>query len=35
MADACIPLCVDLEGTLTRTDLLMESFLGSVKKNPL
>jgi 4-hydroxybenzoate polyprenyltransferase/phosphoserine phosphatase len=30
-----IPLCVDLDGTLIRTDLLLESFLGLVKRNPL
>jgi 4-hydroxybenzoate polyprenyltransferase len=35
MAEASIPLCVDLDGTLTRTDLLIESFLLLVKKNPL
>ena len=30
-----IPLCVDLDGTLIRTDLLLESFLGLVKRSPL
>jgi len=34
MPDASIPLCVDLDGTLTRTDLLVESFLVLVKKIP-
>jgi 4-hydroxybenzoate polyprenyltransferase len=29
-----IPLCVDLDGTLIRTDLLFESFLALVKANP-
>ncbi len=29
------PLVVDLDGTLIKTDLLIESFLGLVKKNPL
>ncbi len=29
------PLCVDLDGTLLRTDSLLESFLLLVKKNPL
>jgi 4-hydroxybenzoate polyprenyltransferase len=35
MLDTSVPLCVDLDGTLTRTDLLVESFLVLVKKNPL
>jgi len=35
MAEASIPLCVDLDGTLTATDLLVESFLVLVKKNPV
>ncbi|MEC5409445.1 UbiA family prenyltransferase [Paraburkholderia sp. MPAMCS5] len=35
MAEATIPLCVDLDGTLTSTDLLVESFLVLVKRNPL
>jgi 4-hydroxybenzoate polyprenyltransferase len=30
-----IPLCVDLDGTLVRTDLLLESFLGLLKRSPL
>ena len=30
-----IPLCVDLDGTLIRTDVLLESFLGLVKSSPL
>jgi 4-hydroxybenzoate polyprenyltransferase/phosphoserine phosphatase len=30
-----IPLCVDLDGTLIRTDVLLESFLGLVKASPL
>src|SRR5688500_19679825 len=30
-----IPLCVDLDGTLIRTDVLLESFLGLVKTRPL
>lgn len=32
---ANIPLCVDLDGTLIHTDLLMESFLVLIKKQPL
>ncbi|HZZ11986.1 MAG TPA: UbiA family prenyltransferase [Paraburkholderia sp.] len=32
---ANIPLCVDLDHTFTDTDLLIESFLVLVKKNPL
>ncbi|MFM0203756.1 UbiA family prenyltransferase [Paraburkholderia fungorum] len=35
MAEASIPLCVDLDGTLTHTDLLVESFLLLLKRNPL
>ena len=35
MTDVSVPLCVDLDGTLTSTDLLAESFLMLVKKNPL
>lgn len=35
MPDASVPLCVDLDGTLTRTDLLVESFLILFKRNPL
>ncbi|MGB6056536.1 MAG: UbiA family prenyltransferase [Burkholderiaceae bacterium] len=34
-ADARLPLCVDLDGTLTPTDLLLESALALIKKNPL
>ena len=30
-----IPLCVDLDGTLTASDLLIESFLALIKRNPL
>jgi 4-hydroxybenzoate polyprenyltransferase len=30
-----VPLCVDLDGTLTGTDLLVESFLLLVKRNPV
>jgi 4-hydroxybenzoate polyprenyltransferase len=30
-----IPLCVDLDGSLIRSDLLFESFLKLIKKNPL
>lgn len=30
-----IPLCMDLDGTLIKTDLLLESFLVLIKKNPL
>jgi phosphoserine phosphatase len=30
-----VPLCVDLDGTLTDSDLLIESFLALIKKNPL
>lgn len=30
-----IPLCVDLDGTLIKSDLLFESFLLLIKKNPL
>jgi 4-hydroxybenzoate polyprenyltransferase/phosphoserine phosphatase len=33
--DANFPLCVDLDGTLTHTDLLMESFLLLLRRNPL
>lgn len=34
-ASAEVPLCVDLDGTLIRTDLLLESFLALVKANPV
>ena len=30
-----MPLCVDLDGTLIKTDMLLESFLILIKKNPL
>ena len=30
-----VPLCVDLDGTLTRTDLLFEAFFVLFKQNPL
>lgn len=30
-----IPLCVDLDGTLLRSDLLVESALSSLRRNPL
>lgn len=30
-----LPLCVDLDGTLVRTDLLFESMLALLKRNPL
>ena len=30
-----VPLCVDLDGTLIRSDLLLESFLTALKNNPL
>ena len=30
-----VPLCVDLDGTLIKTDLLFESFLKLIKQNPL
>ena len=33
--DINIPLCVDLDGTLIKTDILMESVLGLLRKNPL
>ncbi len=33
-ASAKIPLCVDLDGTLVRTDTLLESFLVLVKQRP-
>ncbi len=32
---AGIPLCVDLDGTLMHSDLLIESFVALVKRNPL
>lgn len=33
-ARTAIPLCVDLDGTLIKTDLLLESFLALFKRNP-
>lgn len=35
MTERDIPLCVDLDGTLVRSDLLVESALGLFKRNPL
>ena len=35
MTERDIPLCVDLDGTLLRSDLLVESALGLFKSNPL
>ncbi|MEP7042437.1 MAG: UbiA family prenyltransferase [Dokdonella sp.] len=35
MQDRNTPLCVDLDGTLLRTDLLIESALGLLRTNPL
>jgi len=35
MASPQIPLCVDLDGTLLRSDLLLESFLGLAGRRPL
>lgn len=35
MNDSESPLCVDLDGTLIRTDLLVESMLALVHRNPL
>jgi 4-hydroxybenzoate polyprenyltransferase len=35
MAGATVPLCVDLDGTLTHSDVLIESFLILIKQNPL
>jgi len=34
-ADRAVPLCVDLDGTLVRTDLLLESFLTLLREQPL
>ncbi|SIT43588.1 UbiA prenyltransferase [Paraburkholderia piptadeniae] len=34
MANAAVPLCVDLDGTLTRTDVLLEGFLVLLKQRP-
>ncbi len=33
--EPALPLCVDLDGTLIRTDLLLESALGLLRRNPL
>jgi 4-hydroxybenzoate polyprenyltransferase len=33
-ADTQYPLCVDLDGTLVRTDILIESFLTLLRENP-
>src|SRR5438105_2991693 len=30
-----VPLCIDLDGTVIKTDLLWESFLQFIKNNPL
>ncbi|WP_027801984.1 UbiA family prenyltransferase [Paraburkholderia dilworthii] len=35
MTGATVPLCVDLDGTLTHSDVLIESFLVLIKQNPL
>ncbi len=35
MSNSSLPLVVDLDGTLIKTDLLIESFLNLLKKNPL
>ncbi|SAK79776.1 UbiA family prenyltransferase [Caballeronia ptereochthonis] len=35
MSQVNVPICVDLDGTLTHADLLAESFLVLVKRNPL
>lgn len=32
---ASLPLVVDLDGTLVKTDLLVESFFALIKQNPL
>lgn len=32
---AAVPLCVDLDGTLIRTDMLWESFVRALRRNPL
>jgi 4-hydroxybenzoate polyprenyltransferase len=34
-ADSDIPLCVDLDGTLIRSDMLIESALNLLRRNPL
>lgn len=35
MQEREVPLCVDLDGTLIRSDLLIESALGLLRRNPL
>ena len=35
MSDPAVPLCVDLDGTLTRADFLFESFFVLLKRQPL
>jgi hypothetical protein len=35
MNQSAIPLCVDLDGTLISGDLLLESMLLLIKRNPL
>lgn len=35
MSHKDIPLCIDLDGTLLRSDLLIESALASMRRNPL
>jgi hypothetical protein len=35
MTERDIPLCVDLDGTLVRSDLLVESALALLRRNPL
>ena len=35
MQDRTIPLCIDLDGTLIRSDLMVESALGLMRHNPL
>lgn len=32
--DASVPLCVDLDGTLVKSDLLLESFVATLKRAP-
>jgi 4-hydroxybenzoate polyprenyltransferase/phosphoserine phosphatase len=34
MSEKDVPLCVDLDGTLIRTDVLLESALGLLRRNP-
>lgn len=33
--DTEVPLCVDLDGTLVKSDLLVESFFALIKRNPI